>query len=480
VIGWSATVSRRLLVFGSLLAPIVFTIAILVASAPPPAVAVQSPPLDIGLAEADITPPIGYRLDGYFTERLSTGVKDPLKAKALVFRQGNTRAVLVVCDVIGVPQSLTTEVRALAAARTGIPAANIAITATHTHTGPLFSGERARIFSEQAAAKYGTDPLAAVNYPEMLRDRLVEVIAAAAANVAPASLEFVSATEDRVSFNRRYHLKDGSVVTNPGIANPNVVRAAGPVDHDLPFILISRDKRPVGSLAVFAMHLDTVGGTEYSADYAGRLATALGREFGETFISVFGTGTCGDINHIDVSGRRKNDARLIGEQLGVSILAARPRQALTSPSLAAASARLTLPLRIVSDAQIASARANAAKIGSNELPFLKQVETVTTLDLARRGARLDTEVQVFRIDAQTAIVLLPGEIFADLGLAIKRASPFMHTLVIELSNDNPAYIPTETAFKEGSYETVNSRIAPGGGERLVTEAVRLLKTLALP
>jgi neutral ceramidase len=470
VIGWSATVSRRLLVFGSLLAPIVFTVAILVASAAPPAVAVQSPPLDIGLAEADITPPIGYRLDGYFTERLSTGVKDPLKAKALVFQQGNTRAVLVVCDVIGVPQSLTTEVRALAAARTGIPAANIAITATHTHTGPLFSGERARIFSEQAAAKYGTDPLAAVHYPVMLRDRLVEVIAAAAANVAPASLEF----------NRRYQLKDGSVVTNPGIANPNVVRAAGPVDHDLPFILISRDKRPVGSLAVFAMHLDTVGGTEYSADYAGRLATALSREFGETFISVFGTGTCGDINHIDVSGRRKNDARLIGEQLGVSILAARPRQALTSPSLAAAAARLTLPLRIVSDAQIASARANAAKIGSNELPFLQQVETVTTLDLARRGARLDTEVQVFRIDAQTAIVLLPGEIFADLGLAIKRASPFMHTLVIELSNDNPAYIPTERAFKEGSYETVNSRIAPGGGERLVTEAVRLLKTLALP
>jgi hypothetical protein len=137
-------VSRRQLVFGSLLAPIVFTVAILTASAAPPAVAVQSPPLDIGLAEADITPPIGYRLDGYFTERLSTGVKDPLKAKALVFQQGNTRAVLVVCDVIGVPQSLTTEVRALAGARTGIPAANIAITATHTHTGPLFSGERAR------------------------------------------------------------------------------------------------------------------------------------------------------------------------------------------------------------------------------------------------------------------------------------------------------------------------------------------------
>jgi neutral ceramidase len=442
--------------------------------------AAQSVPLQIGLAEADITPPIGYRLDGYFTERLSTGVKDPLMAKALVLQQGDTKAVLVVCDVIGVPQSLTSEVRALAATRTGIPAANIAITATHTHTGPLFSGERARIFSEQAAAKHGTDPLAGVRFPEMLRDRLIEVIAAANADVGPASLEFVSASEDRVSFNRRYHLKDGTVVTNPGISNPNVVRAAGPVDNDLPFILISKDKQPVGSLAVFAMHLDTVGGTEYSADYAGHLASALRREFGEKFVSVFGTGTCGDINHIDVSGRRKNDARLIGQQLGISVLATRPRQPLVNPSLAAASARLTLPLRTVSEAQVASARTNTAKIGTSALPFLAQVETVTTLDLSKRGGQLDAEVQVLRLDAQTAIVLLPGEIFVELGLAIKQASPFKHTLVIELSNDNPAYIPTEKAFKEGSYETVNSRIAPGGGERLVAEAVRLLKSLALP
>ncbi len=440
----------------------------------------QVSPLQAGLAEIEITPPIGYRMDGYFTVRLSTGVKDPLKAKALVFQQGNTRTALVVCDVIGVPQSLTAEVRALAAARTGIPATNIAITGTHTHTGPLFSGERARLFSDQAAAKYGTDPLATVKYPEMLRDRLVEVIAAANAGVSPATLEFVAGSEDRVSFNRRYHLKDGTVVTNPGISNPNVVRPAGPVDPDLPFILISKDKTPVGSLTVFAMHLDTVGGTEYSADYPGHLAYELRREFGEKFISVFGTGTCGDINHIDASGRRRNHARLIGQQLAVSVLSVRERGPLTAPALAAASGQLVLPLRKVSAEQIAAARANMPRIGSSDLPFLTQVDAVSTLDLSRRGTTLDAEVQVFRLDHDLAVVLLPGEIFVEFGLAIKQASPFKHTLVIELSNDNPAYIPTEKAFKEGSYETVNSRIAPGGGERLVAEALRLLKQLALP
>ena len=440
--------------------------------------AAQEPQLQIGLAEIDITAPVGYRMDGYFTERLATGQKDPLKAKALVFQQGDARAALVVGDLLGMPQSMSHEVRARAAARTGIPADHIAITATHTHTGPLFAGERARIFSEQAAAKYGKDPLASVNYPETLRDKLVDVIVDANARLTPASMELVRTEDDRLSFNRRYHLKDGSVRFNPGVLNPEIVRPAGPIDPDLPFILFNRDKKPIGSLSVFALHADTVGGTEYSADYPGQLAAELRREFGDGFISLFGLGTCGDINHIDVSGRRKYDAWLIGRQLGVDLVSARPRQPIERAALAVASTRLSLPLRSVSAAQAATAKANAPKIGTSELPFLGQVETATTLDLLRRGPTLDAEIQALRLSPDVAIVLLPGEVFVDLGLAIKRGSPFRHTLVVELANDNPAYIPTEKAFKEGSYETVNSRIAPGGGERLTEAAIQLLKEVA--
>jgi hypothetical protein len=495
-----ADAAKRLRMRGMrMFAAVLFALAIVPAAPATPAK--QEVPLEAGLAEVEITPPIGYRMDGYFTERLSTGVKDPLMAKALVFQQGDTKAALVVCDLLGVPQTLTREVRARAAARTGIPVANIAITATHTHTGPLFSGERARIFSELATAKFGTDPLARINYVETLRDRLVEVIVAANAAVSPATLEFVAAREDRISFNRRYHLNDGTVATNPGISNPKVVGPAGPIDPDLPFLLISKprmntdgtritrmntdetrisgEKTPIGALTVFAMHLDTVGGTEYSADYAGQLANELRREFGDRFISMFGTGTCGNINHIDVSGTRRYSARLIGEQLAVSVLSVRSREPVANVALAAASGRLTLPLRKVADTQVTAARANAPKIGTSDLPFLTQVETVTTLDLATRGATLDAEVQVFRLNRDIAIVLLPGEIFVELGLAIKQASPFKHTLVIELSNDNPAYIPTEKAFKEGGYETINSRIEPGGGEQLVAEALRLLKALQI-
>lgn len=87
------------------------------------------------------------------------------------------------------------------------------------------------------------------------------------------------------------------------------------------------------------------------------------------------------------------------------------------------------------------------------------------------------EVQVIRLSDEAAIVGLPGELFTEHGLAIKKASPFEMTMVIELTNSHIAYVPTQEAFKEGSYETINSRLAPGGGEMLVEEAIDLLQSL---
>jgi hypothetical protein len=128
---------------------------------------------------------------------------------------------------------------------------------------------------------------------------------------------------------------------------------------------------------------------------------------------------------------------------------------------------------------IAQARKDMAKIGTRDLPFLKQVETYKIVSLQMLPSEtLPMELQVFRLSDDVAIVGLPGEIFVDLGLAIKKASPFRVTLVIELCNDAPGYVPTVKAFKEGSYETVNSRIQPGGGEKLVEVATRHLKELA--
>src|SRR5262245_60599688 len=94
--------------------------------------------LQAGVAVVDITPPIPFRMHGYFYERLSTGIKDPLYARAIVLKQGNELAALVFCDLVGIPYSETAPARKQASEATGIPVEHIAVNGTHTHTGPQF------------------------------------------------------------------------------------------------------------------------------------------------------------------------------------------------------------------------------------------------------------------------------------------------------------------------------------------------------
>jgi hypothetical protein len=244
-----------------------------------------------------------------------------------------------------------------------------------------------------------------------------------------------------------------------------------------------KKEQDLAFLTVFAMHLDTVGGTEYSADYPFYLARRLQPVLGNTCISLFGTGTCGDINHIDVTNPNPQGGQLeaarIGSALGRTVVSTLPGLVkVGSPRLGAGSTVVAAPLQQYGPKEIAWAKESMALVGTNKLPFLKQVEACKILSLQKIGnTNLPMEVQVFRLSDQVAIVGLPGEIFVELGLEIKKASPFSTTLVVELCNDAPGYVPTKKAFAEGSYETVNSRVKPGGGEMLVKAAVGLLNDL---
>ena len=429
--------------------------------------------LRIGAAEVDITPPRPMRMSGYFHERLSTGTKDPLLAKALVFAQGETRAALVFCDLIGVPAKVSARARQLASAKTGIPAAQIAVAATHSHTGPLYSGAMHKVLRDRAGEKDPHD----VDYPSFLAERIAEAVLAADRARRPATLEAGSVRVDGLAFHRRFRMKDGTLRTNPGSLNPDIVKADGPVDPDFG-ILVARDASgPFASLGVFALHCDTVGGTEFSADYPGVLARRLRELLSPRLVSCFGAGPCGNINHIDVTKKERAKPAEIGDTLAQAAVAGLPRLRPVAASLAVATAIVEVPLQRSPVEQVEHARRNVGQIGGKDLPFLDQVRICSILHLQDLPPLLPLEVQVFRLAPDVAVVTLPGEIFVELGLAIKEGSPFRTTLVVELANDNPAYLPTRAAFADGGYEVVNSRIEPGGGERLVETAVRLLKDL---
>jgi hypothetical protein len=274
-------------------------------------------------------------------------------------------------------------------------------------------------------------------------------------------------------------MKDGTVRFNPGVLNPDIVRAAGPIDPEVGMVFFNEADSDAAAIVNFALHLDTVGGTNYAADYPYYLEQSLREKYGDKFVLLFGAGTCGDINHIDVTKKQRLKTDNIGRTLAETVIAKKESlKTIVEPSLAVRSGIVEAPLQQFRPDKIAWARESIKKVGTRELSFLQQVEAYKILARQMRpGQTIPLEVQVFRLSRDVAIVGLPGEVFVDLGLAIKRASPFATTLVIELCQDAPGYIPTKKAFAEGSYETVNSRIAPGGGEMMAEAAIRLLKEL---
>jgi len=420
--------------------------------------------LQAGVAAIDITPTVG---DVHY-RGASTGVLDPLMAKAIVFRQGPEQAALVMCDVIGISFDQSDAVRKLAAEKTGIPYENICIAATHTHTGR---------FSEKAAN-------------EMVQ-KIGQAVVEAQALAKPLKLQVTVTEQYGLAFHRRFVMKDGSVRMNPGFLNPDIVRPAGPVDPEVAILLLrsSKDNRAIASLTNFAMHLDTVGGSEYSADYPYFLEQSLKKELGENFISVFATGTCGNINHFDVSKPRpqkghQTTTKYLGQTLAQTVTAAMTElKDASRPSLAVRRTIIQAPLQEYTEEELAWSKLpdDERKPLIQERPFLQRFRASKIRSLAamwqRWGNTLPMEVQVFRLSGDVAIVALPGEVFVELGLAIKKASPFAITLVIELANNSPAYIPTREAFFDGDYEVVNSRVKAGGGEMLVDTALRLLREL---
>ena len=434
----------------------------------------------------DITPPLGYRMAGYFAERLNTGTHDPLFAKALVFRQGDRQAALVFCDLVGVPRAVASRARERASAATGIPVANIAVAATHSHTGPLYFGGMHTHLHGKAIAAEGRDAREELDYPAQLAERVAQAVDTAWKALAPVKLEAGTARETRLAFNRRFHMKDGSVRFNPGALNPDIVRPAGPVDPEVGILLVepAREGPPIAGLTVFALHLDTTGGTEYSADYP-----VLPRDRAEA--------GAGPAVHLALRRRdlrryqshrreqaRASPARGPGQGAGRDGAGRAGAAGCRSPFRRSTSSARWSPAtcRSQTPAEIADARAKADLITTSKLPFLERVKIAKILDLLERYPEpsCSMEVQAFKLGPELAVVTLPGEVFVELGLAIKSRSPFETTLVVELANDVPNYIPTAKAFREGSYEVVNSRLAPGSGEQLVAAAVRLLKELDRP
>jgi hypothetical protein len=442
-------------------------------------------PLRAGFAVVDITPPVGWRKGGGLSEVVSTGIHDPLYAKAIVLEQNHTLAALVICDLHQIPEPLSSPTRREIEQATGIPFANIVLLATHNHGGPEFYGPMRNAFHERALSEQGHDPREPLDYLALLRERIGKAVTAAKSKLAPVTMEILRTRQEGLAFNRRFHMQDGTVRTNPGKRNVAIERPAGPVDPDLPFILFrnAADGQPRGGLTLFAMHVAVFGGTEFGADFPAFLERGLRQKLGPEFVCLFGEGCAGDVNHINTATADPDPSpEEIGQRLSDTILAALPELKPVAPArLAARSVLIPAPLRDQTTSDVTRARAVMDRLGRQPTDFLLITDAWRVMQQAalrdRFGDTLPNELQAFRLADDVAIVTLPHEVFVELGLEIRRRSPFAHTLVMTLAQDVDFYIPTERAFAEGGYEVLTSPLKPGIGEQFVEAAVKLLTEL---
>ncbi len=433
----------------------------------------------VGASAVKITPPLGSAMAGYFHNRGAEGVHDDLYAKALVMEKDGVRAALVVCDLISIPREVTGQVRSIVAEDLGIPGGNVMISATHAHTGPVMASE---------ADAYNLPPgmrKIASEYSQSLPGKIVECIRMAIKNMQSTKISAATGTENALAFNRRFFMRDGTVGWNPGKKNPDILRPTGPVDPGVPVVYFESNRgKPVATHVNFTMHLDTVGGLEFSADYPYTLSKLLAAVKGPEMVTIFSIGTAGNINHIDVDDPSPQsghyEAARIGTVLAADVLETyRHLQPVAVDRIQCKNEVVRLPLPAVTPADVQWAKEISAKFGKPDAaPFMDQVRADKIMAVsARQGKPIEAEVQVIALGNQLAWVGLPGEVFVELGLAIKRASPFPLTIIAELANDDIGYVPNREAYPQGAYEPVSARIAQGSGEMLVDTAVRLLTDL---
>ena len=266
-----------------------------------------------------ITPPQGIPMAGYYSLRGSEGVHDDLYAKTLLLDDGTTRAAIISLDLISTIRRVVEEARAAIEKRTGIPGRNMLITATHSHTGPMLANANRRWNDFGAATRSPSST------PQSLPGKLADSVEEAVKTLTPVTASWSVGRCEGIAFNRRFLMVDGTVGWNAGKLNPRIIRPAGPVDPELPVLSFEADKRqPVAMFVNFPIHLDTVGGPIISADVPGVVSRILAESRDPKMFTLYATGCCGDINHVDISHDRPQkgftESARIGSILAASVL----------------------------------------------------------------------------------------------------------------------------------------------------------------
>lgn len=446
-----------------------------------------------GFAEADITPELGMEVPGGYGKSFCRSIHDPCKVRAAVLDDGRMRVALVGVDAGFVYRPMVLQARELIRQRCGIPPESVLIGASHSHSsGPLGIVQPRQYDHASALVRrlaYEKSSCADARYVDRVRDEIVEAVFRADRTKVEVDCGAGAGREDRVAFNRRLRMKNGSTYTHPGQNNPDVVDYAGPTDPIVGVLGIwNRSGKLLGCVVNFACHA-TTSPPGISANYIYYLERVIRGAMGNDTVVVFLQGYSGDVTQVDnrsphafPNGERW--AEIVGGRIGAE--AVKTLLTMERGALAPLDARSTL-LRI--NRRTPSAKRvqqcldlvekEPAAVGATEWAFAKEIVLLDAL----RAVSPMAEVEVQAIQVGPVVLLAnPGELFCQYSLEARSGSPFRLTFPVGYANDFAGYVPTEEAFgpRGGGYETrltSCSNLEVQAGKKMVEAALALARQM---
>lgn len=445
-----------------------------------------------GFGRVNVTPMLGIPVVGYFKERRAEGVLDELEINALALGCGEQKVVLLSIDNCGIPQDINDNFRRHICEVTGLPMEAILIHATHTHTGPSLRGA--------VLGKEDADALC-TEYMHFVYHKMADAAVAALADMKPAQMGYAVGNAPNIAFVRRFRMKDGSVKTNPGVNNPDILHPIGDVDERVNVLRFDQEGGESLVLINFGDHPDTVGGNLISGDWPTLARHSLEQAIPGTKC-IFFNGAQGDVNHVNVhpTGGYLNDmfmdfddvargykhAQFMGRVVAGGVLQVYDKVYYRDvDSIRYINKILEVPSNMPAPEDIAEAHRinNLHNAGKDaELPYEGMMLTTVVAEAARM-VRLENGPASFPMTltgiaiGNIAIAGIPGEPFTGVGRGLKEAEGWDLVLPMCLTNGSQGYFPMQDAYDEGGYEARSSNFKAGVAELLIKEGTALLNEL---
>lgn len=446
------------------LIPVIAMFASVALEAAQPASPRPAAPLRAGAARVDYTPAKDKLPRNYL------GVLDPIHVRAIVLDNGGTRAALVTLDAGGISTDLYNKVSARAAQEFNIPATQLLMSATHSHSVP-----------NQPAAE--------------VEAKVMQALREAAARLQPARVAWGTGTS-AINVNR--DLVDPA--TNRWWEGPNY---QGTSDKTVAVVRFETlQGAPIAVYGNYAVHAVLTGTLDLvSGDIPGATSRYVEEHLGGDVVALWTSGAAGDQNPVyfdqtyelrdirikdyarrgeDISnamppggtGMDRNNPRVqllmkeqqqmtltMGQMLGEEILHVM-RASLEKPpadaTLRGAQATFSCPARRRTD----SGRAGypGTYVDNGEVPIMV-------------GALRIGDIYIGTVN---------GEVYNAIAQRLKRESPFKHTLMSTLTNGSArtGYIPSEDAYGRNVFTVLSSSLKPGCAEAgIVNNLLELMRGL---